>query len=82
LSKKLNLRRPKRKKRGKASDGKEVIDGPATELAKSSNDEDFQSILPDSENYGVIERVVLTLLADDWNSQEAYGDIDKGIYAI
>jgi hypothetical protein len=50
LSKKLNLRRPKRKKRGKASDGKEVIDGPATELAKSSNDEDFQSILPDSEN--------------------------------
>lgn len=81
LSKKLNLRRPKRKKRRKASDGKEVIDGPVTELAKSSND-DFQSILSDSENYDVIERVVLTLLADDWNSREAYGDIDKGIYAI
>ncbi|EFX77271.1 hypothetical protein DAPPUDRAFT_247819 [Daphnia pulex] len=63
----------------KASDGKEVIDGPATELAKSSNDEDFLSILSDSENYDVIERVVLTLLADDWNSQEAYGDIDKGL---
>lgn len=81
LSKKLNLRRPKRKKRRKASDGKEVIDGPVTELAKSSND-DFQSILSDSENYDVIERVVLTLLADDWNIREAHGDIDKGIYAI
>lgn len=81
LSKKLNLRRPKRKKRRKASDGKEVIDGPVTELAKSSND-DFQSILSDSENYDVIERVVLTLLADDWNSRESHGDIDKGIYAI
>lgn len=77
----MNLRRPKRKKRRKASDGKEVIDGPVTELAKSSND-DFQSILSDSENYDVIERVVLTLLADDWNIREAHGDIDKGIYAI
>lgn len=51
-------------------------------MAKDSNDEDFQSTWSDSENYNVIERVVLPLLPDDCNSQEAYENSDKSIYAI